>query len=224
MPVCNGIFFVTNSLKHRMKRTPLILIASAMLICACSNDGTKSQREASKDSANAMAESMDDISNSAIRFATDAATANLKEIELGKLAIRNGNYQRLKDFGQRMIDAHTQANSDLQRACYTAGVTLPAGMPQSDQEDIDKLAGKKGKDFDKDYVKKLVSEHQKTMEKLDAAATNIKDTALQNYAKKTLPVVKEHLEEVRLILADVRKQYDPVQFDDKDSYQRMYQK
>lgn len=202
-----------------MKRIPLILIASAMLIYGCGNEGTKSQQEASNDSTEAMSESMDDISNAAIDFATTSASGNMKEVELGKLALKNADYHRLKEFAQKMIDAHTKANRDLQTACYTAGVTLPAGLAKPDQEDVDKMAGKNGKDFDRAYIKKMVSEHQKTMERLDAAAANMKDTSLQNYAKKTLPVVKAHLEEARNILEDVRKQYDPAQFDDVESYE-----
>jgi putative membrane protein len=194
-----------------MKRVPLALIASAILIYGCGNHGTKSQREASKDSTNAMAESMDDISNAAIDFATDAANSNMKEVELGKLALKNADYHRLKAFAQKMIDAHTSANSDLQKACYTAGVTLPAGLSKSDQEEVNEMARKNGEDFDRAYIKEMVSEHQKTMERLDAAAANIKDSSLQNYAKKTLPIVNAHLAEARGLLEDVRKQYDPLQ-------------
>lgn len=202
-----------------MKRIHLTVIMSAILIYGCTNNGVKSRGEASKDSTKAMAESMDDVSNTSVDFATAVAAGNMKEIALGKLALKNANYGRLKEFAQKMIDAHEKANRDLQTACYTAGVTLPAGLAKADQEEVDKMAGKEGKSFDRDYIKKMVSEHQKTMERLDAAASNMKDVSLQNYAKKTLPVVKAHLEEARTILEDVRKQYDPTQFDDVESYQ-----
>ncbi|UPK72573.1 DUF4142 domain-containing protein [Chitinophaga filiformis] len=202
-----------------MKRIHFTLIVSAILIYGCNNNSVKSREEASKDSTNAMAESMDDVSNASVNFATAVAASNMKEIALGKLALKNANYGRLKEFAQKMIDAHEKANKDLQTACYSAGVTLPSGLAKADQEEVDKMAGKEGKAFDRDYIKKMVSEHQKTMERLDAAASNMKDVSLQNYAKKTLPVVKAHLEEARTILEDVRKQYDPTQFDDVESYQ-----
>ncbi|MCF6407861.1 DUF4142 domain-containing protein [Chitinophaga filiformis] len=202
-----------------MKRIHLTLIMSAILIYGCGGDGTKSREEASKDSTKAMAESMDHVSNAAVNFATAVAAGNMKEIALGKLALKNANHGRLKVFAQKMITAHENANKDLQTACYTAGVTLPSGLATEDQEEVDKMAGKDGKDFDRDYIKKMVSEHQKMMERLDAAAANMKDVSLQNYAKKTLPIVKAHLAEARNILEDVRKEYDPTQFDDVESYQ-----
>lgn len=201
-----------------MKRLSIVL-STAMLIWACGENNSKTQQEASKDSTQAMSESMEHISNAAVDFATDIAYANLKEIELGKLAQTKANYQRLKDFGKRMVSAHVQSNQELQKACYSAGVTVPSDLSEADRKEIASLAEKEDKAFDRSYIKKMVHEHQATMEKLDAAAHNMKDTALQHYARKTLPVVTAHLEEARHILEDVRKQYAPEQFDDVESYQ-----
>jgi len=194
-------------------------LIAAILLCACGGNSTKTQQEASKDSTSAMAESMNDISDAAVSFATGAANANLKEIELGKLAQKNANYSRLKEYAQKMITAHTQANEELQKACYSAGVTLPNGLSAEAHKDVTDMAEKKDKAFDRAYIKAMVKEHQATMEKLDAAAHNMKDTALQHYAQKTLPIVTAHLEEARHILEDVRKTYAPDQFDDVESYQ-----
>ena len=202
-----------------MKNISLTLIISAILIYGCKDNNTKSQQEASKDSANAMTESMDDISNASVDFATAAASSNLKEIAMGKLALKKANYGRLKEFAQKMIDTHTKANQDLQTACYTAGVTLPASLSKSDQEEVDKMAGKDEKAFDRAYIKKMVGEQQKAMERMDNAAATMKDTSLRNYAKKTLPAIKANLEDARSVLEDVRKRYDPTQWDDVDSYQ-----
>ncbi|ACU62456.1 DUF4142 domain-containing protein [Chitinophaga pinensis] len=200
-------------------KTLTVGLITAMLLYACGGNDSKSQEEASKDSTSAMSESMDHISNAAVNFATNVANANLKEIELGKLAQKNANYSRLKDFAQKMITAHTQSNEELQKACFSAGVTLPNGLSEQDHKDVDDMAKKKDKAFDRAYIKAMVKEHQATMEKLDVAAHDLKDTALQHYAQKTLPIVTAHLEEARNILEDVRKNYAPDQFDDVESYQ-----
>jgi putative membrane protein len=202
-----------------MKRMHLTLVLSAILIYGCKSNNTKSHQEASKDSTNAMAESMDNISNAAVDFATSAASSNMKEIALANAALKNANYSRLKELAQKIADAHTKANKDLQTACYSAGVTLPSGLSKSDQEEVDKVTGKDSKAFDRAFIKKIVSDQQKTMERLDNAAATMKDTSLRNYAKKTLPVVKANLQDARNVLEDVRKRYDPTQWDDVDSYQ-----
>lgn len=48
---------------------------------------------------------------------------------------------------------------------------------------------------------------------------NLKDTARQHYAQKTLPIVTAHLDEARNMLENMRKAYAPEQFDDIESYQ-----
>jgi len=203
-----------------MKSIHFALIISAILIYGCkNNNNVKSSKEASKDSTNAMAESMDNVSNAAVDFATRAATSNMKEIALANAALKYANYSRLKEFAQKIVDAHTRANKDLQTACYSAGVTLPSGLSKSDQEEVDKVTGKEGKSFDRIFIKKMVSEQQKIMERLDNAAATMKDISLRNYAEKTLPVVKANLADARNVLEDVRKRYDPTQWDDVDSYQ-----
>ena len=178
------------------------------MLFAC-NQRTPEQ-QASKDSTNAIKESMDDLDQSSVKFVTEAAEGNIKEIELGKIAQRNANYDRIKDFAARMTVAHTAANEALQRAGYRSGVTLPSG-PDPDQHYLADFSAKKGPAFDKAYIKEMVDAHHHMMELLDKASHDLKDTALRNYADTMLPKVTSHLEEARTILEDVRKQYRPEQ-------------
>jgi putative membrane protein len=185
----------------------IIIFIPAILFLACNQRSP--QEQASKDSTNAIKESMDDLDKSSVKFVTEVAERNIKEIELGKIAHQNAQYDRLKDFAARMITSHTSANEALQQASYAAGVTLPAGT--GGQEYVKDFSGKKGPAFDKAYVKEMVSEHQKIMELLDEASHQLKDTALKHYATIMLPMVNAHLEEARVLLEDVRKQYRPEQ-------------
>lgn len=190
-------------------RSAVILFTSALVFLSC-NQRTP-QEQASKDSTDAIKESMNDLDQSSVRFATAVAKGNIKEIELGKIAQKNGNYDRLKNFALRMANEHTAANEALQRASYKAGVTLPAGT--GNEKYVSEFSEKKGPVFDRAYVKEMVDEHQKMYELLDKAShTNqLKDTSLKNYAAFMLPRVNAHLIEARNLLEDVRKQYRPEQ-------------
>jgi putative membrane protein len=172
------------------------------LFIAC-NSGN-SQRDASKDSADAMKESMDNIDNSSVSFVTDVGNGNLTEIELGKLAQQNANYPRIKEFAAKMVDAHTKAMDKLQKASFNSGVTVP--QASTDTSTISSFAEKKGRAFDNDYIKEMVSAHQKMADMLDAARSKLKDSSLKAFAEAMLPEVNAHLEEARNILEDTRKQ------------------
>lgn len=190
-------------------RNAIMLFTSVLFFLSC-NQRTP-QEQASKDSTDAIKESMHDLDQSSVRFVIAVAKGNIKEIALGKIAQQNGNYDRLKNFALRMTTEHTAANEALQRASYKSGVTLPAGT--GDEKYVSAFSEKKGPVFDKAYVKEMVDEHQKMYELLDKAShTNqLKDTALKNYATIMLPKVSAHLEEARNLLEDVRKQYRPEQ-------------
>lgn len=164
------------------------------------------QEQASKDSTNAMKESMDDIDKSSVTFATDAAKGNYKEIALGEIALKNSGYDRIRDYAKRMTAAHTTANELLQTASTTSGVTLPAGP--GEQDFLSGFTDKKGAAFDKAYIKEMVDEHEKTVTLLEKAA-DLKDSGLQHYATEMLPHVKAHLAEAMVLLEDVRKHYRP---------------
>ena len=47
------------------------------------------------------------------KFASNAATGGMAEVELGKLAVEKGADPAVKEFGQRMIADHTRANTEL---------------------------------------------------------------------------------------------------------------
>lgn len=211
-----GMVFFLNTLNKTLsmkQHTFLAFSATILMACGQSNQ-PKSQEEASQDSTAAMASSMDYIDNSSVNFVTSVANANLKEIELGKVALQHADYLRIRNYAQKMIDTHTKANRELQQAGYSTGITLPTALDRSDMDDVKKLAEKDGKAFDRAYIKAMVQLHQRNMERLDAAVSDMKDTALLRYAKNTLPVVEAHLKEARDIQEDVRKMYDPLQGDD----------
>jgi putative membrane protein len=150
-----------------------------------------------------MKESMDDMDKASVRFIKDAGNGNLEEIAMGKLAQTNGNYGRVKDFAARMVAAHQVALDKLQKASYSSGITVPVGS--SDNDVIRELAEKKGNEFDKDYINKMVDAHQQMADMLDKARRNINDTGLARYASEMLPEVQAHLQEARVIQEDVRK-------------------
>ena len=37
----------------------------------------------------------------------------MEEVELGRVAVKNGQSDKVKEFGQRMIDDHSKAGDDL---------------------------------------------------------------------------------------------------------------
>jgi len=59
------------------------------------------------------APSMAAVSSADKEFLSGAAQGGLAEVELGQLALQKGTSPQVKQFAQRMVTDHTQANSEL---------------------------------------------------------------------------------------------------------------
>jgi putative membrane protein len=68
----------------------------------------------------------------------------------------------------------------------------------------DRLARFKGAEFDRDYMAAMVKDHQEAVELFGAAAQGLKDADLRDFAARTLPTIREHLDMARK-LADTDK-------------------
>jgi predicted outer membrane protein len=61
------------------------------------------------------------------------------------------------------------------------------------------LAGKSGADFDKAYLKAMVDEHEDAIKQFEKAAKDKDDPAIQNFAAKYLPTLREHLAQAQAL-------------------------
>jgi putative membrane protein len=58
-------------------------------------------------------------------FATEAAYGGLAEVQMGQLALQKAASPQVKQFAQRMVTDHTQANQDLMSLSRSENLNLP---------------------------------------------------------------------------------------------------
>jgi len=127
------------------------------------------------------------------KFIEKAAEGGMAEVKLGQLAAQKAGADQVKQFGQRMVDDHGKANDQLKQLASTKGVTLPADLDKSTQREYDKLSKLSGPDFDREYMKHMVSDHKKDVSEFKSEANKAKDADLKQFASSTLPTLQEHL-------------------------------
>ncbi len=137
-------------------------------------------------------------------FITKAAGGGLGEVQLGELAQQKASSPDVKQFGQRMVQDHTQANEKLKAVLSSQGVTPPAKMDPESQRAYDRLSKLSGPAFDKAYIKDMVDDHQKDVKLFQDEATKGKDPAVKQFAQQTLPTLQEHLQMAQKIEAQHR--------------------
>ena len=116
------------------------------------------------------------------------------EVELGRLAVAKGTSEAVKQFGQRMIDDHSKANSELTQLAQTKSIALPTELSTKHRAEVTKMSKLSGEAFDKAYSKDMLSDHLKDVAAFERASTSASDPDVKEFAARTLPILKEHLE------------------------------
>ncbi|GAC1335158.1 MAG: DUF4142 domain-containing protein [Bradyrhizobium sp.] len=128
-------------------------------------------------------------------FVKEVAISDMFEIESSKLAQQKGNAAE-KTFASQMVTDHTKTSTEL-KGMVTGGkvkADLPTALDSSHQSKLDKLRGESGKDFSSDYDSMQVSAHKDAVSLFERYAKGGENADLKNWAGKTLPALKHHLD------------------------------
>jgi putative membrane protein len=127
-------------------------------------------------------------------FATEAAHGGLAEVQMGQLALQKASSPQVKEFAQRMVTDHTQANQDLMHLGKSENLTLPTQLDAKHKSEMDRLSAMSGNAFDAAYMQHMVQDHKKTVADFQKQAQSGSDPALKSFAKKYLPIIQQHLQ------------------------------
>jgi putative membrane protein len=126
-------------------------------------------------------------------FMRTAALDGMAEVEHGKLAAQNAASGEVKQFGQRMVDDHGKANTELKGLASQKNVTLPAELDAKHKAMHDKLSKLNGAAFDGAYMAHMATAHKEAVALFQREAKSGSDADLRAFAEKTLPTLQEHL-------------------------------
>ena len=163
-------------------------------------NANRSNRNSSNTGATGEQTGMTRAMNSKDRdFLMDAAMGGLMEVELGRLAAQQGASDAVKQFGQRMVDDHSKANTELMTLATSKGITLPTAIDDKHRAQVTKLSAMSGADFDRAYSKMMLKDHEKDVSEFEKQSTKGTDPDVKAFASKTLPTLQEHLTMVRAL-------------------------
>lgn len=127
-------------------------------------------------------------------FLEKAAVGGKAEVELGQLALQKAQNEQVKQFAQRMVTDHSQANSELVSMGDKMSLTLPTELDKEHQDTKNKLSKLNGAKFDKEYMKAMVDDHQKDVNDFQKESNNAINSDVKAFASKTLPTLQQHLD------------------------------
>jgi putative membrane protein len=128
-------------------------------------------------------------------FVKEVAISDMFEIETNKLGQEKGNAAE-KTFASQMVADHTKTSTELKGLVSSGKVQaqLPTALDSSHQSKLDKLKAESGKDFSSDFDSMQVSAHKDAVSLFERYAKGGDSADLKDWAGKTLPALKHHLE------------------------------
>jgi len=136
-------------------------------------------------------------------FIRELASDNLLEIRLGELAQRKATDPAAKQYGQRMVTDHTKANRDLLNVASKGGMTFTPGLGDKHEQKIDRLQKVDKKGFDRAYATMMIESHNDDVSYLENEGRSAHSAPVRNYASRTLPMFREHLNQAKRLAIKV---------------------
>ena len=129
------------------------------------------------------------------QFIIDAAQGGMAEVSLGQMASQRATNGAVKQYAQRMVQEHTQANKELLRLAAQKGVTPPRDMGPKYRAAMDRLMQLPRASFDQAYISEAgINGHLESLAVYQRQAQLGQDPDLKAFAAKTLPIVQNHLQ------------------------------
>ena len=137
--------------------------------------------------------------------------ANDAEVHLAELATKNAQSPDVKQFAEQMQTAHQGLGQKLTQAAQSAGVSSLEGKTYQKEhdramKDNEKLQSKTGQDFDKEFMSRIVKDHEKSVKETESAAKDARkanQTELASFLEKASSGMKGHLDHAKQLRASV---------------------
>ena len=191
-----------------MKKFFASLVVCCFLLIACNNNAettneradtsTVSTTNATTD-ANASTTTNVVTDEKSSTFLTKVSNSGLAEVQLAKLAQQKATIEAVKNFAGMLERDHTAVNDQVRGLAGQRNVSLPS-VPSDDKQkmynDMEKMTGKA---FDKEYISMMVKSHNDGIALFEDTRSNASDIDVKNFADKTLPALKMHLDSAKAI-------------------------
>jgi putative membrane protein len=140
----------------------------------------------------ATAAPKDQLSRKDQNFVTEAIQGDLAEIKMGQLAQQNGQSDQVKQFGKTLEQDHSDHLQKAQQIAQQNRMRVPNEPTAKQQANYKHMSSMSGAKFDSAFAKDMVQDHEKDIGKYNKEA--LSGSALSDFAKQTLPVLKKHLQ------------------------------
>jgi len=135
-------------------------------------------------------------------FVKKALEGGAAEVQLGQLAQQKSQSNDVKQFGQKMVEDHTQIGDQMKPIAKRINVKPPTDISKKDRELIARLEGLSGEQFDQAYIQAMVKDHKQDLSEFKDEAQTTQNPSIKQAAQQDAQVIAQHLQMIEQIAQD----------------------
>jgi putative membrane protein len=133
------------------------------------------------------------LAQSDVEFLQDANSANIAQIAMAHAAESAAKNPGVRALATRIASSHNKADQALRLMAPRKHVDLPRTANATDNGEIAELhTHKKGGDFDAQYVRDVLADHDRMIRMYEAARNGSMDADIRGYADTMLPALRQN--------------------------------
>ena len=133
-----------------------------------------------------------DLSSEDHKYFTETAEGLMAELQLGEMAEKQAQDDRVKQFGKRMVKDHGKDLRQLKQLAAQKNATLPDSPNRAQRKEATKLGHLSGNAFDREYVKYEAKDHKKDVKDQGKEIKETADPDLKKFATAAHETVLAH--------------------------------
>jgi len=149
-------------------------------------------------------------------FVTKALESSFAEIDLGRLAAKQGSTAEVRKLAQQLLDDHKQLSKELSELVSKKKLELPTHSDAEHDRLARRIGAMKGAPFDRSYLESRAGDQMEVVGMFERQARDGKDDDVRAWAKKKLPDLRANLRAVRALRDRIEGPDRPSDKDKKD--------
>lgn len=116
---------------------------------------------------------------------------------LGQLAVERTANTRVKQFVERMIEAHKRIGQETQLLASRHDVKLPTELSEEHRQRLKEFSSLSGHVFDREYLRHILGDIQSEVSEFEENMQILEDPDVFHWAYRIIPTLRAHVEEAR---------------------------
>lgn len=137
-------------------------------------------------------------------FIMQARPMGLAEVKMSQMARDYASRAEVRKFAERMLKDHGDANKQLLQIMRKIDIDAPDQPDEEHRELMEELYELEGEEFDKEYVRTQLSDHEHHLELYEREAQQGQDPEMKKFAQGCVPILQSHLQEVKALASTLR--------------------